>query len=83
MPWFDISTHTIDTIQTIGAEAIIDATVTNTPIFVRTSTTSKSQLQGSLVLNNIHLNNVPTAVGVVGGATVLSGGTTTIQTWYE
>ncbi|KAJ6522797.1 exo-beta-1,3-glucanase, partial [Mycena vulgaris] len=71
--------------QTIGGEAIIDATVTNTPIFLRTSTPSNGQLigAGSLVLNNIHLNNVPTAVGVVGGAVVLAGGTTTISSWAQ
>lgn len=69
--------------QTAGAEAIIDATVTNTPIFVRNSQSSNGQLAGSLVLNNIQLNNVPVAVGVLNGATVLSGGTTTIQHWVQ
>lgn len=57
--------------------------MTNTPIFVRTSQASNGQLAGSLVLNNIKLNNVPTAVGVVGGAVVLGGGTTTINTWAQ
>lgn len=69
-------------LQTVGGEAIIDAVVTNTPIFVRTSKPSSS-FAGSLVLNNIKLNNVPTAVGVVGGAVVLSGGTTTIANWVQ
>jgi glucan 1,3-beta-glucosidase len=36
-----------------------------------------------LVLNNIKLTNVPIAVGVNGGATVLSGGTKTIGTWGQ
>ncbi|KAJ7724090.1 hypothetical protein DFH07DRAFT_783386 [Mycena maculata] len=67
-------------LYTVGAEAIIDATVTNTPIFVRTPTASSGEAIGacSLVLNNIKLKNVPTAVGVPGGAVVLAGGTTTI-----
>ncbi|TFY80464.1 hypothetical protein EWM64_g3546 [Hericium alpestre] len=67
-----------------GSEAInvIDATVTNTPIFVRTSAASNGQLFGSLVLNNIKLDNVPTGV-VTGGMTVLNGGTTTINTWVQ
>ena len=69
--------------QTVGAEAIIDAVVVNTPIFVRSSTASNGVLSGSLVLNNIKLNNVPTAVGVVGGTTVLAGGTTTIASWGQ
>ncbi len=80
---FDLATGglTEDT-QTVGAEAIIDAVVTNTPIFVRTSTPSSS-LAGSIVLNNVQLNNVPTAVGVVGGAVVLAGGTMKINSWGQ
>ncbi|KAF5373036.1 hypothetical protein D9758_001646 [Tetrapyrgos nigripes] len=81
---FDLQTGglTQDT-QTVGAEAIIDAVVTNTPIFVRSSVPSNGHLAGSLVINNARLNNVPTAVGVVGGATVLAGGTTTIASWGQ
>ncbi|KAJ6500511.1 exo-beta-1,3-glucanase [Mycena sanguinolenta] len=74
---FDLLTNSI------GAEAIIDATVSNTPIFVRSSAASNGKLDGSLVLNNIHLTNVPTAVGVVGGGVVLAGGTTTIASWGQ
>ncbi|KAI0082779.1 exo-beta-1,3-glucanase [Panus rudis PR-1116 ss-1] len=80
---FDLTTGgTSQADQTVGAEAIIDAVVTNTPIFVRNSKPSSS-LAGSLVLNNIRLNNVPTAVGIVGGQVVLSGGTTTISSWAQ
>ncbi|KAG0696777.1 glycoside hydrolase family 55 protein [Suillus ampliporus] len=81
---FDLTTGgTTTSNQTVGSEAIIDAVVTNTPIFVRSSVASKGQLAGSLILNNIKLSNVPTAVGVVGGATVLAGGTTTIASWGQ
>lgn len=66
----------------MGAVAIIDAVATNTPIFVRSSAASSS-LAGSLVLNNVKLTNVPTAVGVVGGAVVLAGGTTAIASWGQ
>jgi hypothetical protein len=69
--------------QSVGAEAIIDAVVTNTPIFVRSSQASNGTLAGSLVLNNIKLENVPIAVGVVGGNVVLPGGTTTISSWGQ
>jgi glucan 1,3-beta-glucosidase len=69
--------------QTVGAEAIIDAFVTKTPVFVRTSKASNGKLGGSLVLNNIHLVDVPVAVGVVGGAVVLPGGTKTIASWGQ
>ncbi|EMD38344.1 glycoside hydrolase family 55 protein [Gelatoporia subvermispora B] len=80
---FDLMTGgTSQSTQTVGGEAIIDAVVSNTPIFVRSSVASSS-LAGSLVLNNIQLTNVPTAVGVVGGQTVLAGGTTTIDSWGQ
>jgi glucan 1,3-beta-glucosidase len=67
----------------VGAEAIIDATVVDTPIFIRTSTASSSSTPISLVLNNIQLTKVPIAVGINGGATVLKGGTKTIGTWGQ
>jgi glucan 1,3-beta-glucosidase len=46
---------------------------------------SGGTLQGSLVLNNLKLNNVPTAVGVTDGSTVLAGttGSTTIASWAQ
>ncbi|KAH0838819.1 glycoside hydrolase family 55 protein [Lanmaoa asiatica] len=69
--------------QGVGSEAIIDAVVTNTPVFVRSSIASNGTLPYSLVLNNIKLSNVPTAVGVANGATILAGGTTTIASWGQ
>ncbi|KAJ7722998.1 exo-beta-1,3-glucanase [Mycena maculata] len=80
---FDLSTGGGTAAQTVGAEAIVDATVTNTSIFVRTSAASNGILGGSLVLNNIKLTDVPTAVGVIGRAIVLRGGTTTIASWAQ
>ncbi|KAJ7093249.1 exo-beta-1,3-glucanase [Mycena epipterygia] len=68
----------------VGAEAIIDATVYNTPVFVRSATPSNGTLVGSLVLNNIKLHSVSTAVGVVGGGVVLPGGSeVTIDSWVQ
>jgi hypothetical protein len=63
-----------------GGEAIIDAVVTNTPIFIKTPNPTNVSVAGSLVLNNIHLNNVSTAV-MENGTTILAGGTTTIGSW--
>ncbi|KAJ7926053.1 exo-beta-1,3-glucanase [Mycena leptocephala] len=68
--------------QPVSAEAIIDATATNTPIFLRTSANS-GRLDGSLVLNNIKLTNVPTAIGLFSGDVLLAGGTTTITSWGQ
>ncbi|KAJ3492335.1 hypothetical protein NLI96_g51 [Meripilus lineatus] len=80
---FDLTTGgTTQATQGVGAEAIIDAVVTNTSIFVQSSKASTS-LTGSLVLNNIRLTSVPVAVGVAGGQVVLPGGTLTIDTWGQ
>ncbi|KAJ3554045.1 hypothetical protein NM688_g3306 [Phlebia brevispora] len=69
--------------QGVGAEAIIDAVVTNTSVFVQNAGPTNGVLQGSLVLNNVQLTNVPVAVGVANGATVLAGGTISIDTWVQ
>jgi hypothetical protein len=70
-------------LQGVGSEVIVDAVVRNTPVFVQSSGSSNGTLPYSLVLNNIQLINVPTAVGVAGGATVLAGGTITIASWGQ
>ncbi|KAK0225092.1 exo-beta-1,3-glucanase [Armillaria nabsnona] len=84
---FDLLTGGVATdTQTVGAEAIIDATVNQTEIFVRTSAASNGTLDGSLVLQNIQLTNVPVAVGTGDGAIVLPGndlGTETIRSWAQ
>ncbi|PPQ78458.1 hypothetical protein CVT25_011853 [Psilocybe cyanescens] len=86
---FDIATGGLTTeTQTTGAQAIIDAVVTNTPCFIRTSRPSNGSLAGSLVIDNAKLTNVPIAVGVLNGSTVLPGTsatekTKTIATWVQ
>ncbi|EIW85435.1 glycoside hydrolase family 55 protein [Coniophora puteana RWD-64-598 SS2] len=68
----------------VGAIGIIDAVATNTPVFFQSTEPSDgTEATGSIVLNNIHLDNVPVAVGVVNGTTVLEGGTTTIESWGQ
>jgi glucan 1,3-beta-glucosidase len=57
--------------------------VTDTPIFILNSNTTHGALAGSLVLNNIQLSNVPIAVGILNGTTVLAGGDTTIHSWGQ
>ncbi|KAF7311541.1 hypothetical protein MKEN_01056500 [Mycena kentingensis (nom. inval.)] len=51
------------------AETILDAMVFDTPIFLR----AERPKNGSLVLNNIHLTNVTTAVGIQNSTDVLPG----------
>ncbi len=70
----------------MGAEAIIDATVKQTEVFVRSSAASNGSLDGSLVLQNIQLTNVPVAVGTGDGAIVLPGtrlGIKAIRSWGQ
>lgn len=70
-------------LQGTGSEVIVDAVVSNTSVFVQSSKSSNGTLPYSLVLNNIQLTDVPTAVGVAGGGTVLRGGNTTIASWAQ
>jgi glucan 1,3-beta-glucosidase len=58
--------------------------VINTPVFIENSNSTTS-LAGSLVLNNINLQNVLTAVGVLGGEAVLPGttGVMVIDSWGQ
>ncbi|KAJ4488491.1 exo-beta-1,3-glucanase [Lentinula aciculospora] len=82
---FDLATGGVtEATQTVGGEAIIDAVVIDTPIFVRTSEASTS-LAGSIVINNAQLTNVSIAVGVLNGETVLEGSTAslTIDSWGQ
>ncbi|KAF7338697.1 Glucan 1,3-beta-glucosidase [Mycena venus] len=75
-----------DLLGGVGAEAIIDAVVSDTPIFVRSAAPSNGSLVGSLVLNNIELKNVSMAVGVANGDVVLSGApnaTMSIDSWVQ
>ncbi|KAK0185856.1 exo-beta-1,3-glucanase [Armillaria mellea] len=84
---FDITTGGAATnTQTVEAEAIIDASVNQTEIFLRTSAVSNGTLDGSLVLQNIQLTNVPVAIGTGDGGIVLSGnelGSETIRSWAQ
>ncbi len=68
--------------QNVGSVTLIDSTFTNVPVAILTAwtTTSTPATAGSLVLENISLNNVPVAVKGPSG-TMLAGGTTTIAAW--
>ncbi|KAF8654106.1 hypothetical protein AX16_003639 [Volvariella volvacea WC 439] len=67
----------------VGAVAVIDAVVNDTPVFVRRSQASNGSLSGSIVINNARLNNVDAAVAVQDGPSILEGGTRTIASWVE
>ena len=69
-------------LQGVGAIAIIDADVKDTPTFLRVAETSETgTLSGSLALDNVDLVNVPIAVGAKSGETIMHGGTKHIDAW--
>lgn len=72
--------------QNVGSVTLLDSSITNTPIGIRTARTSSSSPPsgGSLIIENVQLNNVPTAVQGPNGA-LLAGtsGTTTITAWGQ
>jgi glucan 1,3-beta-glucosidase len=73
--------------QTVGSVTLIDSSITNTPIGIITAYTSSSSpaTAGSLIIENVQLTNVPTAIQLTGGSTVLAGttGSTTIAAWGD
>jgi len=68
--------------QGVGSETIIDAAVTDTTYFIQLEQVSSS-LAGSIVLNNIELTSVGTAVGSASGDVLLAGGSFHIDSWAQ
>ena len=68
----------------VGSVVIIDSEITNCNKFIDMawSKTTMPTGAGQLILENIVLNNVPNAI-VGNGATVLAGGSLTIQAWGQ
>ncbi|KAG8736584.1 hypothetical protein FRC10_009144 [Ceratobasidium sp. 414] len=81
---FDLLTGGItqDT-QSVGADVIIDAVVTNTPTFIRTSASAPSSLAGSILLDNVKFTTVTNGLVDGSGAVVLAGGDKTIRQWAQ
>ncbi|KAF4343990.1 exo-beta-1 3-glucanase [Fusarium beomiforme] len=65
-----------------GSITLLDSTIKNTPVGISASRTNNSSptTAGSMILENIVLQNVPVAVKGPGG-TLLAGGDTTIKAW--
>ncbi|KAE9367654.1 glycoside hydrolase family 55 protein [Stipitochalara longipes BDJ] len=73
--------------KSVGSMILIDSSITNTPIGIITAydpPSSALPTAGSLIVENVELNNVPTAVQS-NGNTVLVGttGSSTIAAWGE
>jgi glucan 1,3-beta-glucosidase len=75
------------TAQNVGSVTVIDSAFTNTPVGIITAfdSTSSPNTAGSLILENVALTNVTTAVQQTGGTILLPGttGLTVIQGWGE
>jgi glucan 1,3-beta-glucosidase len=72
--------------QGVGSITVVDAKISNTPtgVLSGTSSTSQTKTSGSLILDNVVLNNVTTAVG--NGTTTTLAGTShsmTITSWGQ
>ncbi|THC89427.1 hypothetical protein EYZ11_011128 [Aspergillus tanneri] len=70
--------------QLVGSIAIIDSTIRDCSVFVDTVWRESAWSNGSLILENVNLNNVPIAVNGSSGA-VLAGSTTsiTVEAWGQ
>lgn len=74
------------TAQSVGSITFFDSSITDTPIGIITAhdATSQPPAGGSLILENVILNNVPVAVqGPTGTALAGTTGSTTITAWGE
>jgi len=73
--------------QTVGSVTFIDSSISNTKVGIATSHDANSQppTAGSLILENVQLNNVPIAVSGPGGSISFAGttGATTIAAWGQ
>lgn len=72
--------------QQVGSVIMIDSSISNTPVAIATSHDSSSlpATGGSLILENVQLNNVQTAVQGPGSVSLAgSSGATTIAAWGQ
>lgn len=71
----------------VGSVTLLDSTFTNTPVGIKTAYTpsSNGRTAGSLIIENVNINNVPVMVQDNGGGTVLggTGGSANIAGWGQ
>lgn len=81
----DISKLGINATQEVGSVIVMDSKISNTPIGIKTSRndTSRPISGGSCVLDNVLLSGVNQTVVSASGATILAGGTFTIDLWGQ
>ena len=73
--------------QSVAAVVMLDSTISNTPIGIKTAHSANSLpvSSGSLVLENVVFNNVRAAVERIDGTTLLAGstGSQTVAAWAQ
>ena len=71
--------------QNVGSLVFMDSHIINTEIGVKTITTANSlpHTAGTLLLDNVQLTNVRSAVSSLNGTVILEGGTKTINLWGQ
>ncbi|KAF8634219.1 hypothetical protein AX17_004266 [Amanita inopinata Kibby_2008] len=81
---FDLATGglTLAT-QSAGGVVILDSSISNTAIGVRTSTSQPSSLGGSIVLDNVEFSGITTANVQDSSGTVMAASSTTVEQWFE
>jgi len=69
--------------QTVGAELFLDVEVSDTKVFIQTSSATPTNLDGSIIIENAKLTNVQTAVAIADGTVIVPGGDQTIEHWVQ
>jgi len=79
----DLSTSAKE--QLAGSILLMDSDINNTPIGVKTSTTSTSKphASGTVTIDNVKLTNVQIAVADLQGNAIVKGGSLTIDSWGQ
>ena len=72
-------------LETVGAVTLLDSSITNTPVgIVHSYSSAAGQIGGTLILENVQLQNVPIAVQGSSGTTLAgSTGSLTIGAWGQ
>lgn len=69
--------------QTVGSVVVLDSTVSGCQAAISTAWQTSDSTNGSLILENVVLDNTPVAVNGSTGNTILEGGSTTIAAWGQ
>lgn len=80
----DISAPGADNTLAVGSAIILDSSFSDTEVAIKTAYTTSTtpDTAGSLILENVSLSNVPTAV-MGGSGSLLEGGSKTIAGWGQ